>query len=43
MFYNLVVVVLLLLSTVPKTVQISAKIVVFYPRILIRIGIVVLR
>ena len=37
MFYNLVVVVLLL-STVPKTVQISANIVVFYSGNLIRIG-----
>ena len=42
MFYNLVVVVLLL-CIVPKTVQISAKIVVFYPGILIRKGIAVLR
>ena len=42
MFYNLVLVVLLVF-TVPKTVQISANIVVFYSGNLIRIGIVALR
>ena len=42
MFYNLVVVVVVL-STVLKKAQISAKIVVFYSGNLIRIGIAVLR